>query len=37
MSFENFIQESDIKPGMSLKVLPVKLPGDRIGYEFQKV
>jgi uncharacterized OB-fold protein len=31
------IKESDIKPGMSLKVLPVKLPGDRIGYEFQKV
>jgi len=31
------IKESDIKPGMELKVLPVKLPGDRIGYEFQKV
>jgi uncharacterized OB-fold protein len=31
------VKESDIKPGMSLKVLPVKLPGDRIGYEFQKV
>jgi uncharacterized OB-fold protein len=31
------IKESDIKPGMGLKVLPVKLPGDRIGYEFQKV
>ena len=31
------IKESDIKPGMRLKVLPVKLPGDRIGYEFQKV
>jgi uncharacterized OB-fold protein len=31
------IKESDIKPGMTLKVLPVKLPGDRIGYEFQKV
>lgn len=31
------IKESDIKPGMSLKVLSVKLPGDRIGYEFQKV
>jgi|SRR3972149_5055977 len=30
------VKESDIKPGMSLKVLPVKLPGDRIGYEFQK-
>lgn len=31
------IKESDIKPGMKLRVLPVKLPGDRIGYEFQKV
>lgn len=31
------IKEGDIKPGMSLKILPVKLPGDRIGYEFQKV
>jgi len=31
------IKEGDIKPGMRLKVLPVKLPGDRIGYEFQKV
>jgi len=31
------IKESDIKPGMSLRVLSVKLPGDRIGYEFQKV
>jgi uncharacterized OB-fold protein len=31
------LKESDIKPGMSLKVLPVKLPGGRIGYEFQKV
>jgi len=31
------IKESDIKPGMSLKVLSVKLPGDRIGYEFQRV
>jgi uncharacterized OB-fold protein len=31
------MKESDIKPGMILKVLPVKLPGDRIGYEFQKV
>jgi uncharacterized OB-fold protein len=30
------IKENDIKPGMNLKVLPVKLPGDRIGYEFQK-
>jgi uncharacterized OB-fold protein len=31
------IKEGDIKPGMGLKVLPVKLPGGRIGYEFQKV
>jgi uncharacterized OB-fold protein len=31
------IKESDIKPGMGVKVLPVKLPGGRIGYEFQKV
>jgi uncharacterized OB-fold protein len=31
------IKESDIKPGMGLKVLPVKLHGDRIGYEFQRV
>jgi len=30
------IKESDIKPGMELKILPVKLPGGRIGYEFQK-
>ena len=31
------LKESDIKPGMGLKILPVKLPGGRIGYEFQKV
>jgi len=31
------LKESDIKPGMDVKVLPVKLPGGRIGYEFQKV
>jgi uncharacterized OB-fold protein len=31
------IKESDIKPGMMLKVVPVKLPSDRIGYEFQKI
>jgi uncharacterized OB-fold protein len=30
------IKESDIKPGMELKVIPVKLPGDRVAYEFQK-
>ncbi len=30
------MKENDIKPGMELKVLPVKLPGDRISYEFQK-
>lgn len=31
------IKESDIKPGMSVKVFPIKLAGDRIAYEFQKV
>jgi uncharacterized OB-fold protein len=31
------IKEGDIKPGMGVKVLPAKLPGGRIGYEFQKV
>lgn len=31
------LNESDIKPGMEVKILPVKLPGGRIGYEFQKV
>jgi len=31
------IKESDIKPGMKLKVVPIKLPGDRISYEFQQV
>ena len=31
------IKQSDIKLGMGVKVIPVKLPGDRIGYEFQKV
>jgi len=30
------IEESAIKPGMELKVVPVKLPGDRISYQFQK-
>ena len=30
------LKESDIKPGMDVKVLPVKLPGGRTGYEFQK-
>ncbi len=29
--------ESDVKVGMGLKVIPVKLPGDRVSYEFQKV
>jgi len=29
-------KENDIKVGMGLKVVPVKLPGDRISYEFQK-
>ena len=31
------LKESDIEPGMGVKVLPAKLPGGRIGYEFQKV
>lgn len=31
------IKEADIKPGMPLKVVPVKLPENRISYEFQKV
>ena len=31
------LKESDIKPGMEVKILPVKLFGGRIGYEFQKV
>ena len=30
------IEEGDIKLGMKLKVVPIKLPGDRISYEFQK-
>lgn len=29
------IQVSDIKVGMELKVVPIKLPDDRIAYEFQ--
>ena len=30
------IKESNIKPGMKLKVVPSKFSGDRIGYEFQQ-
>ena len=30
------IKESDIKPGMGLKMVPVKLTGDKIAYEFQQ-
>jgi hypothetical protein len=30
------MKESDIKPGMSVKVVPAKLAHDRMGYEFQK-
>jgi uncharacterized OB-fold protein len=30
------IKESDIRPGMAVKVIAAKLPGDRIGYEFQR-
>ncbi len=31
------IKESDIKVGMGVKVVPMKLPDDRVSYEFQKV
>ena len=31
------IPEDDVKPGIALKVVPVKLPEDRISYEFIKV
>lgn len=30
------IKENDINVGMALKVAPVKLPDDRISYEFQQ-
>jgi uncharacterized OB-fold protein len=30
------IKEGDIKPGMELKIVPVKLPGDKVSYEFQQ-
>ncbi len=30
------IEESDIKIGMGIKVVPIKLPGNRISYEFQR-
>ncbi|MFC1991573.1 Zn-ribbon domain-containing OB-fold protein [Chloroflexota bacterium] len=30
------IEESDIKSGMELKMVPAKLPENRISYEFQK-
>ena len=30
------IKESDIKPGMELKVVPLKLPDDRISYQFEQ-
>ena len=30
------IKAEEIKPGMKLNVVVVKLPGDRISYEFQK-
>ena len=29
--------EGDIKPGMELKVVAVKLPNNRVSYEFQQV
>ena len=31
------IKGEEIKPGMKLKVVVIKLPGDEISYEFQKV
>jgi uncharacterized OB-fold protein len=31
------IKQGDIKPGMPLVVSPVKLPNNRIAYEFRKV
>ena len=31
------IKEGDIKLGMELKVVPIKLPNDRVDYEFQEV
>ncbi|MFW6118337.1 MAG: Zn-ribbon domain-containing OB-fold protein [Chloroflexota bacterium] len=31
------LKESDIEPGMEVKVVPAKLAGGRVGYEFQKV
>lgn len=30
------IEVSDIKIGMGLKIIPIKLPGNRVCYEFQK-
>jgi uncharacterized OB-fold protein len=30
------IKEEDVKPGMELKVVPVKLLGDKVSYEFQR-
>ena len=30
------IKEADIKPGMKLKAVVIKLPADRISYEFQQ-
>lgn len=31
------IGEDEIKPGMAIKIVPVKLPDNKIAYEFQKV
>jgi uncharacterized OB-fold protein len=30
------IKAEEIKPGMSLKVISIKLPGDKLSFEFQK-
>ncbi len=34
--FSKDIKVEDIKPGIKLKVVPIKLPEDRISYEFQQ-
>lgn len=30
------IKPTDIKVGMELKLVPIKMPGERVSYEFQK-
>ena len=36
-SLSRDIEEGDIKVGMGVKVVSVKLPDDKVSYEFQKV